>query len=323
MAFFPVETMKKHLSLALRLLLVGGCMTYALWGVDLAGLGRALAAFRPLPVALYVLGVPVMTIVPGLRLRFLLSGSIRPLTGLWACLIGLALNNVLPARLGEMAKALYLRRESGASLGKALEAVFWERFFDLNALLVLGVAVAALLGQGLVLYPLLALVGGVWCFLGLLRVRPGAAHALLRLVPFARLRLFAAEMLGLLQASLRLRFLCGLGLWTLAAWSAYLALYALGLCFMAGLPWSWPMVLTVFAVATLGFAVPGAPGGMGVYEASMVLALGWFGVDRDRAFAVALAMHLLQYLPVTALGLWRVAASGMTLRELRAGAAAQ
>ena len=131
------------------------------------------------------------------------------------------------------------------------------------------------------------------------------------------------EMLGLLQASLRPRFLCALGLWTLAAWSAYLALYALGLCFMAGLPWSWPMVLTVFAVATLGFAVPGAPGGMGVYEASMVLALGWFGVDRDRAFAVALAMHLLQYLPVTALGLWRVAASGMTLRELRAGAAAE
>lgn len=314
--------MKKQLFLALRIALVGGCLTYALWGVDLAGLARALASFRPESVILYTVMLLVIVIAPGLRLRFLMARAIGPLTGVWACLIGLALNNVLPARLGEMAKAFYLRKESGASLGRALEAVFWERFFDLNALLVLGVAVAALMGQGVVLYPLLAVVGGGWCFLALVRLRPGAAQALLRLLPMARLRLFAAEMLGLLQTNLRLGFLTRLGLWTAFTWSAYVALYAVGLCVMAGLPANPAMVLTVFAVATLGFAVPGAPGGMGVYEASMVLALGWFGVDRDRAFAVALAMHLLQYVPVTILGLWRVAASGMSLRELRGQAAA-
>ena len=220
-----------------------------------------------------------------------------------------------------MAKALYLRREASVSLGRALEAVFWERFFDLNALLALGVAVAALLGQGMVLYPLLAVVGGGWCFLGVVRIRPEAAHALLRFVPGERLRLFAAEMLGLLAANLRAAFLVRLSLWTVAAWAGYAAVYAVGLCFMAGLPAEPSLVLTVFAVATLGFALPAAPGGMGVYEASMVLALGWFGVDRDRAFAVGLAMHLLQYLPVTVAGLWVLAASGMSLGDLRRQAA--
>ncbi len=309
--------MRARLSLFLRLALTGGCLAYALWGVDLAGLAHALGAFRAGPVIVYTALGLLVVVLPGLRLRYLMAGAVGPVTGVWACLIGLALNNVLPARLGEMAKAFYLRKESGASLGRALEAVFWERFFDLNALLVLGAAVAALMGQGLVLFPLLALVGGVWCFLLLLRLRPGAAHGLLRLVPMERLRLFGAEMLGLLQANLRLGFLCRLGLWTGAAWSGYLVLYGVGLCWMAGLPVDARLVLTVFAVATLGFALPGAPGGMGVYEASMVLALGWFGVDRDRAFAVALAMHLLQYIPVTAVGLWRVGASGMSLRELR------
>ncbi len=312
--------MKRHLSRLFRIALVAGCLTYALWGVDLAGLVRALAAFRPLPVGLYALMVLGVTILPGVRLRFLMQGAIPTLTGIWACLIGLALNNVLPARLGEMAKALYLRREGGTSLGKSLEAVFWERFFDLNALLALGVAVAALLGQGVVLYPLLALVGGVWCVLVLLRLRPGAAFALLRLLPVEKLRLFATEMLELLQANLRLGFFLRLAGLTVAVWLAYMALYAVGLGFMAGLGFDPVMVLTVFAVATLGFAMPGAPGGMGVYEASMVLALGWFGVDRDRAFAVALAMHLLQYVPVTVIGLWRLGASGMTLRDLRAEA---
>lgn len=313
--------MKKQLFLALRLALVAGCLTYALWGVDLTGLLHALASFRAGNVLVFV-GIGVASvIVPGLRLRFLMARGIRPLAGIWACLIGLALNNVLPARLGEMAKALYLRREGGTSLGRAFEAVFWERFFDLNALLLLGVVVAALMGQGVVLYPLLAIVGCGWCFLALLRLRPGVAHALLRFVPSAGLRLFAGEMLGLLQANLRLGFLARLGVWTALAWTGYVAVYAVGLCLMAGLPLSLPLVLTVFGVASLGFALPGAPGGMGVYEASMVLALGWFGVARDRAFAVALAMHLLQYVPVTVLGLWRVGASGMTLRELRGRAA--
>ncbi|EHJ49047.1 Lysylphosphatidylglycerol synthetase/UPF0104 [Solidesulfovibrio carbinoliphilus subsp. oakridgensis] len=309
--------MRPFLSLLLRLALVGSCLAYALWGVDFSRLWADLAGFPPVAVGLYVALVLAATLVPGLRLRFLMAGRVGAVTGLRACLMGIAVNNVLPARLGEMAKALYLRREGGVSLGRALEAVFWERFFDLTALVALGVAVAALLGRGLVLYPLLAGVGGGWGFLLLLRVRPQAAHAVLRWLPGERLRLFAAEMLGLLEANLRVGFLARLGLWTLAAWAGYAALYAVGLCLMAGLPADPALVLTVFAVATLGFALPGVPGGMGVYEASVVLALGFFGVDRERAFAVGLAMHLLQYLPVTAAGLLSLAASGMSVRDLR------
>jgi len=309
--------MKRILSLTLRIALVAGCLIWALWGVDLRGLGRTLAAFPLWAVALYAVMPLAGVVLPGLRLRFLMADRIGPTTGVRACLMSVALNNVLPARLGEMAKALYLRREAKVSLGRSLEAVFWERFFDLNALLVLGAAVAALLGQGVVLYPLLAIVGGGWGFLALLRLRPGAAHALTRLLPGEGLRLFAAEILGFLSGNLRLGFLARLALWTLGTWVGYLIMYAVGLCLMAGLPADPVLVLTVFAVATLGFAIPGAPGGMGVYEASVVLALGWFGVDRDRAFAVGLALHLLQYLPVTLAGLWSLAASGMSLRDLR------
>ncbi|MHC1790535.1 lysylphosphatidylglycerol synthase transmembrane domain-containing protein [Solidesulfovibrio sp.] len=309
--------MNRFLSLALRFGLAGGCLTYALWGVDFSRLWPVLAEFSPGFVALYALAVLATTLIPGLRLRFLVNGRISPLTGLRACLLGLACNNVLPARLGEVAKAGYLRQEASISLGRALEAVFWERFFDLSALLVLGVAVAALLGQGALLYPLLAVVGGGWGFLVLVWVRPRAAQACLRLVPGERLRLFAGEMLGLLKARLCPGFLLRLGLWTGLAWAGYAGAYGLGLCLMAGLPADPTLVLTVFAVVTLGFALPAAPGGMGVFEASAVLALGWFGVDRERAFAVGLALHMLQYIPVTLIGLGVLATSGLSLAKLR------
>jgi len=309
--------MQRVVSLAARFGLAAACLGYALWGVDFSRLWQVLSEFRPASMLLYALAVLGSALVPGLRLRFLAGGRIGPATGLRACLLGLAVNNVLPARLGEMAKAVYLRREAAISLGQALEMVFWERFFDLSALLVLGVAVAALLGQTVILYPLLAIVGGGWAFLLLLRLRPGAAHACLRLVPGERLRLFAGEMLGLLESRLRAGFLLRLAGWTGLAWAGYATAYGLGLCLMAGFPLDPTLVLTVFAVVTLGFALPAAPGGMGVFEASAVLALSWFGVDKDRAFAVGLALHMLQYIPVTLAGLWVLASSGLSLSGLR------
>jgi len=309
--------MKKMLSFLARTGIAAAALAYAVWGVDFSRLVDALASFRLEYVLVYVVMALGSAVAPGLRLRFLVAGRVGAATGLRACLMGLALNNVLPARLGEMAKALYLRREASISLGRALEAVFWERFFDLNALLALGAAVAALLGQGLILYPLLGVVGCGWCFLAFLSASPELAHGLLRFVPGGKVRLLAGEMFGLLEGNLRAAFLGGLSLWTAACWLGYLSVYGVGLCLMAGLPADPVLVLTVFAVATLGFALPGAPGGMGVFEASMVLALGWFGVDKDRAFAVALAMHLLQYLPLTAAGLWSLAASGMSMADLR------
>jgi uncharacterized membrane protein YbhN (UPF0104 family) len=314
--------MRTLLSLCLRFGLAGACLAYALWGVDFSRLGTTLAGFSAGHMALYAAAVLAGACLPGLRLRFLVGGRIGAATGLRACLLGLGVNNVLPARLGEMAKAAYLRREADISLGQALEAVFWERFFDLSALLVLGVAVAAMLGQGLLLYPLLAVVGGGWGFLTLLRLYPAAAHACLRYVPGERLRVFAGEMLGLLGSRMQLGFLLRLAVWTALCWGGFILASAIGLCLMAGLPAEPVLVLTVFAVITLGFALPAAPGGMGVYEAAAVLALGWFGVDRDRAFAVGLALHMLQYIPVTLAGLWVLATSGLSLTNLRQRAAA-
>lgn len=313
--------MKHCLSLLLRFGLALACLAYALWGVDFSRLWAEASSFSPLAVAGYAALALAATAVPGLRLSFLAGGRARGLTGLRACLLGLALNNVLPARLGEMAKALYLRREAGVSLSRALEAVFWERFFDLNALLVLGAAVAALLGQGVVLYPLLVVVGGAWGALLLIALRPDLARGLLRFVPGEGVRLFAGELLGLLEANLRGAFLGRLALWTVAAWVGYVVLFVFGLCVMAGLRADPVMVLTVFAVVTLGFSLPAAPGGMGVYEASAVLALGWFGVDKERAFAIGLTLHMLQYVPLTVSGLWVLGASGMSLADLRRQAA--
>ena len=86
----------------------------------------------------------------------------------------------------------------------------------------------------------------------------------------------------------------------------------------ASLPISIAAGLAVFAVASLGMAVPAAPGGIGVFEAAMVAALGWFGVDRHEALACALVTHMLQFVPTTIAGVAVLAKSGLRMRGLSA-----
>ena len=75
-----------------------------------------------------------------------------------------------------------------------------------------------------------------------------------------------------------------------------------------GLPLSWPMALTVSAALRVGVALPSLPANIGVYEGTVVLALGIFGVGRELALSYGVLMHLVDLLPPVALTLglvWR------------------
>jgi glycosyltransferase 2 family protein len=309
--------MKKILGLLLRLAVTGGCLAYAMWGVNFPKLFNIMSGFGVLPM-LAVAACVLASVVPtGLRMVFLVEKRAGFTAGYNAVSLGLALNNILPARMGEVGKAFYLTKQGDVSMGRALEAVFWERFADLNALLALGVFAAAFMRQWTALYPLMAVVGGLWCFLALCRIKPGIAHALINVLPGERLRLVFSETLLLLKDKLSAGFLGKLGGYTLLAWACYLAVYVLAIRWAIGLDLSLWQIATAFAVATMGFAIPAAPGGMGVYEAAFVLAMSWFGVGREEAFAVGFTLHMIQYVPMTAYGLGVMAVSGFTPGAIR------
>ena len=54
-----------------------------------------------------------------------------------ALLIGMFVNNVLPARLGEVARGYVLSRKKKLSFTYSLSTVFLDRFFDLTGLLLI------------------------------------------------------------------------------------------------------------------------------------------------------------------------------------------
>jgi hypothetical protein len=250
-----------------------------------------------------------------------------------AIAMGFMANNVLPLRIGEVVRTFAVSRLGKVGLGAALSSIGVERIFDglsLVSLLTLAlflVDIPADLSVGSVSLTHAATIAGV-LGAGALAAAisvvlfPRAAERLVALlVPSPR---FSARLLGILedlqQGMQALRSparVAGVVLWSAVLWLLTgLAFYVAFLAF--DIPIDMAGALLVLGVLSLGIAMPSAPGFVGVFEAAILLVLGGFyGVSDDVAMAYALTYHATTFVPITLLGLWSVARTGLGIRELR------
>lgn len=308
---------KKAAGFLIRLILVGGCLVYAFWGIDFGQLWATIVRYDDMALfwttILSFVGYGVMA----LRLNFL-SGFVA---GNWLCfkafLMSMAVNNIVPAKLGELAKAFYLRRECHFSLSRSITMVFWERFFDLNAILAMGLVVAFHFKLKMAFVPLAAAVGGIWVALWVVRTYPDFVGRIIDKMPSNRLAEFMAELKLQVLHGVTPSFMIVLGLYTLVCWASYATSTFLVLLWVAGMQLTWGHAAAVFVISSLGMAMPSSPGALGVFEAAVVFSLGLFGVERSQALAAGLVLHMVQYIPVTLAGLLVLGKSGLSLRKIR------
>jgi uncharacterized protein (TIRG00374 family) len=82
--------------------------------------------------------------------------------------------------------------------------------------------------------------------------------------------------------------------WIFLSWVLWVLLYYVMLLPISpGIPLYRSMFMT--GVLALGLAIPQAPGGLGVFEASVVATLAIFGISPSAALAYALLMHFMQF----------------------------
>ena len=215
-----------------------------------------------------------------------------------------AVNNVLPGRIGDLLRARWLQVEARIPGGRALATVFVDRGFDvltLVAFLVLSlpfVSSAEWLRRiaigGLALLVMLGLVLLAARAYTRRRVRERRGHRNLfrRLArdtlegladPIDRTR--GAELAGI---SIVIWAMC-----TLAAWFVARAI---------GLELSPLEAIFVTAVINLGVAIPSSPGFIGTYQWLGVSSLALFSVGTEQALAFAILMHAVWYVPTTLVG---------------------
>jgi len=305
----PSSFMKKSLSVIIRLALFTACVIYLKNGLNFERLGEALLSYSPLKLIICAVVMLVTSIPSALRLQYLLTQQTTVWQAFNAELFGFGVNNLLPAKLGEIAKVVYLRYQGNISVSHGLSAAFWERFADLNVLLILSAIVSA--GHNLLLTfaPLAIAVIAMWGGLFFHRAFSRQSYKALRLIPMESLREILRETLDTLVTSLAFRNIFALLLYTCAAWVAYIFFFYAVLVWAAGLDLTLLEFMTVFALTTLSFALPTTPASVGLFEAAVVLALGFAGVDKNTALSAAILLHLAQFLPTT---IWALVVMGTT-----------
>ncbi len=302
-------------------------------------LGAVVGAVARADLPLLLLAVAVATagfVIRAMRWQILLH-PLRRDTGLRnrfaAVSIGFMANNLLPARIGEFARAYALARVEPVSISGAFGTLVVERFLDGMVLLgLLGLALAwpgfpgmgegvgrmgamveiAAWSVGAALVALVALL--VW-------PRPavrvvGRAAALLP-GDLARPVIDTLEsFLDGIQVLRSPRLLVLAVLWTVGFWTWHALSFWIGFAAF-DIRVGFDAALLVMAVVGFAVAIPSAPGFFGTFHAGALWGLSIYGVAHAPTLAFAFGYHLGGFLPITLIGLWYAWRIGFSMQEMR------
>ncbi len=242
-------------------------------------------------------------------------------------MIGFLANNLLPARLGDVAMAVLLHHKEGIGKSRSMGAILLDRLFDVIALV--SMMGAVLLFQDLPAWVdwivRLGLIGCCVLFtiIWIMVRRPvGSLHAAEKLTAYlpkkiqARLmQIFVMALEGMEVVGSPARTVMAL----LASFLIWLALgvivYILTLSYNFGLDFA--AAITVLGIVNLGLIIPSSPGFVGTFQLFCVAALGLYGVDKSAALSFSVVYHLSQWLPTTVIGYYYLNRENMRLGSLR------
>jgi uncharacterized protein (TIRG00374 family) len=322
---------------ALGILLSVLLLAFTLRGIDFGDVARALRASS---IPLFLLATVAGTLIFPLRARrwkTILSPIDEqvPFAPLWrSTAIGMMVNNVIPARAGELARAFALTRERPSiPFSASFASLAVDRLFD--AFVVITLMLLAMLDPA---FPRGERVAGQlvshW-------VAWGAIVAALFLITVYLIVFFPQQIVTIYQTFARrvapsleqrgkdvlLAFASGLSVlrsprrfvavlaWTTAHWilnalAWWIACKAVGIA----VPFSGMFVLQ--GLIAIGVAVPSAPGFFGVFEALGREGLGLYGVDPTLAVTWAIGFHILSFIPITLIGAYYFVRLGLHFRDL-------
>ncbi len=320
---------KNILSAVAAFSITGFFLWLALRKVEFSALGAALSSARFGWLIPMVAVVYLDLLVRAARWRVLLSRTRSKPVPVWDLYkleaIGLAVNNVLLLRLGELARAGLAARRLGIPAAAALASVAIERALDVAALLTIFI-LASRLAPGIapvhvVSAGMLLLAGAVGALVVLAAAESslasgGRAERALRRWPKLH-KLVEQLALGaaVLRSPAAAAQAAGLSLmlWTVDAVLYWVAAYALDL----GGIMNYPRAVLTLSWAGAVSAIPAAPGAIGTFEAFVASILRTFGAAPEAALAYALLTHMIMYLLVTVTGLICLSREGVSLGRLR------
>lgn len=307
------------------------CLTAVLWVVDLEQVLESLRTADWRAALVIAAGQTAFLLLRGWRWKLMLGGGARYGPLFHAQNIGYLITNLVPFRLGDVARSYLAGQEPEVSGVQALSSVVLERVLDM-LIIVLFFGVAAPLA------PALPEVMGVT---GALISAAAVAGFLLMLLAAAKrqraLQLARSSLgrVGFLRANAdawlaRISSVLD-GFKVLTQWGLLLRVVmlslALWLCILAGYYgglrgfWpeaTWAAALFTLCAAAFGVAAPSTPGFVGVFHGAVMIGLSVFPATEEQALSFAAVYHAVMFLVILVLGLLGLWQTGRSLGSILA-----
>ena len=318
--------MKTKISIFGGLAVSAALLYFAFRNVEFEKLGEIYSRVNPLIIVPVFLVGMLEVGFRALRWKLLLDPA-KPVR-MWDAfrleMAGLALNNVLPLRLGEIVRGTFGAGLFGIPVMTVFATILVERALDTIVLFILFLLAArfggvsgGFLNYGGYFYPLL---GGILAgLLFLVFIDEIISHHMLSgfFKRFPRLTSGLGHLALGVRAFHSFKTACavvGLAVlqWIMDAVNFYLLACAFG---MGAVVDGFKAMILLFSVAVAA-SIPGVPGGFGAFEYSVkTVAMAW-GVNSEVAVAYATGLHLLTYIIITTVGLVFVYQMGQSIGKV-------
>jgi glycosyltransferase 2 family protein len=227
-----------------------------------------------------------------------------------ALIIGLFVNNVLPARIGEIVKGYVLSKKTGVSFTFGLSTVLIDRFFDLAGLLLIVLiffpkqSLPPKVSQSLFILVILLIACTVTFIIMSREKFTGTVVKMLDkikkpiLLKFAHRLIEISENIRRINSPLNIIFYVAISFlqWFVMSTALYFAILTLNVSV------KFIYVPFVCALLNMGLTIPSSPGYVGVYQFLLVYILSIFNIPKHEGFAVSILFHASWYIPYNILG---------------------
>jgi glycosyltransferase 2 family protein len=307
---------RRHLATIFGFSLSAIAISWLAWQFNLSELSKALSQVDLQELSFVPALIAVSFLVRAQRWRLLVEHQppIRFRSSFSALMLGYLLNNLLPARAGDVARALELGRSEQMSRTKVFATLVTERTIDLVVTLSLlglvlmsypalpdwiqkaGIAVALVAGSAGLLLVLAHTTGRRWIpmLIGFVtRFLPSAVERKLDAMAISALDGIA----GVFRPLHALGFLVLTGfVWVVEVMIVYIVAHALAL------PLALGNALLVLLILAIGSMVPSSPGQVGTYEFVGLTALALLGMQGSQALAFVVLLHVVTLAGSTIIG---------------------
>jgi len=250
----------------------------------------------------------------GIRWKLILIPSHRiPLiTSQGVIFINLLGNNIFPLKFGDLWRIILLKKKENISRLSAGSSLVLERIYDgLSILLIIWSSILLFQSSIPIFKNKVVFYFGLFIF----------ASFILLIFAF---RIFSPKIQSLDDNSVLKKIFSGIKLLRDSKSLLSMALFSLSIWLIEtlsygaflkafGLNVSYSLLAQIIFMVNVALLIPAAPGNIGTFEYSMILATSAFGISKSSGLTIALVAHFLRYISVNVIGLFFLSAWHMKL----------